>query len=326
MSEYEIGANPPSTGDPAAEPRTAAGRTLLHDSWRHWSDPDNWRDSLRLRILAIEAEAKEMDSSISGTVPCKCGHPLFDACGPAARQPALPADLLRRLLAGIDKATIEDAGADFWDAVEEAAAQPAAPRDGACYCQRRDALGPYVPCEMHDTSPSVAPDLCDCLHPLPEHTDRGKQDAGLCLHGGCDCPEFVEIEGEPPSVAPVRCPVCDGHGRRIPMYPLPVTVPSVECHACKGRGYLGEPPSVAPDQRYAPGGNAEHRWGEPPSVAPDPIGPVRITSANCRAGDHDDCLGMVEQDVAELGITDCLCSCHAPGEPPAQESQVERKR
>jgi hypothetical protein len=54
-----------------------------------------------------------------------------------------------------------------------------------------------------------------------------------------------------------------------------------------------------------------------PSVAPDPIGPVRITSANCRAGDHDDCLGMVEQDVAELGITDCLCSCHAPGEPPA---------
>jgi hypothetical protein len=54
-----------------------------------------------------------------------------------------------------------------------------------------------------------------------------------------------------------------------------------------------------------------------PSVAPEPIGPVRITSANCRAGDHDDCLGMVEQDVAELGITDCLCHCHAPGEPPA---------
>ena len=41
------------------QPRTAAGRTLLNDSWRHWSDPDNWRESLRLRILAIEAEAAE---------------------------------------------------------------------------------------------------------------------------------------------------------------------------------------------------------------------------------------------------------------------------
>lgn len=37
---------------------------------------------------------------------------------------------------------------------------------------------------------------------------------------------------------------------------------------------------------------------------------VRIRSANCRLGDHGDCLGMVEQDVGELGITDCLCQCH----------------
>jgi hypothetical protein len=42
-----------------------------------------------------------------------------------------------------------------------------------------------------------------------------------------------------------------------------------------------------------------------------PVGPVRIRSANCIAGDHDECLMMVEQDVAELGITDCLCGCHA---------------
>lgn len=41
-----------------------------------------------------------------------------------------------------------------------------------------------------------------------------------------------------------------------------------------------------------------------------PVGPVRIRSANCRLGDHDECLGMVEQDVPELGITDCLCKCH----------------
>ena len=42
-----------------------------------------------------------------------------------------------------------------------------------------------------------------------------------------------------------------------------------------------------------------------------PVGPVRFTSANCREGDHDDCLGMVEQDEApELGITDCFCACH----------------
>lgn len=37
---------------------------------------------------------------------------------------------------------------------------------------------------------------------------------------------------------------------------------------------------------------------------------VRIRSANCRAGDHGDCLGVVEQDHPELGITDCLCQCH----------------
>ena len=43
-----------------------------------------------------------------------------------------------------------------------------------------------------------------------------------------------------------------------------------------------------------------------------PVGPVRIRSGNCRAGDHDECLGMVEQDTPELGITDCLCDCHFP--------------
>ena len=26
---------------------------------------------------------------------------------------------------------------------------------------------------------------------------------------------------------------------------------------------------------------------------------------------HVSCLGMVEQDHPELGITDCLCQCHA---------------
>lgn len=45
--------------------------------------------------------------------------------------------------------------------------------------------------------------------------------------------------------------------------------------------------------------------------AGEPVGPVRIRSANCAAGDHDDCVSMVEQDVPELGITDCLCDCHA---------------
>ena len=43
-----------------------------------------------------------------------------------------------------------------------------------------------------------------------------------------------------------------------------------------------------------------------------PVGPVRITSANCFAGDHDECAGMVEQDAPELGITDCLCPHHFP--------------
>jgi len=42
-----------------SEPRTRTGRLLLNDSWRHENDPDNWRDSLRLRILAIEAEAAQ---------------------------------------------------------------------------------------------------------------------------------------------------------------------------------------------------------------------------------------------------------------------------
>lgn len=47
------------------------------------------------------------------------------------------------------------------------------------------------------------------------------------------------------------------------------------------------------------------------SATDEPVGPVRIRSANCQAGDHDECLGMVEQDTPGLGITDCLCQCHS---------------
>jgi hypothetical protein len=54
-----------------------------------------------------------------------------------------------------------------------------------------------------------------------------------------------------------------------------------------------------------------HAIPSDPAVKPEPVGPVRIRSANCAAGDHDDCVSMVEQDVPELGITDCLCDCHA---------------
>jgi hypothetical protein len=41
--------------------------------------------------------------------------------------------------------------------------------------------------------------LCDCGHTAHEHTDRGEQDAGLCLHRGCDCDEFVEAEAAQPA-------------------------------------------------------------------------------------------------------------------------------
>ena len=56
------------------------------------------------------------------------------------------------------------------------------------------------------------------------------------------------------------------------------------------------------------------------------MGPVRIRSANCIAGDHDECATMVEQDVAELGITDCLCDCHADDATPITEPVTQAGR
>lgn len=41
-----------------------------------------------------------------------------------------------------------------------------------------------------------------------------------------------------------RCPVCDGHGRYLPIHPLPTTNPYVECRVCHGSGVLATPPPV----------------------------------------------------------------------------------
>ena len=60
------------------------------------------------------------------------------------------------------------------------------------------------------------------------------------------------------------------------------------------------------------------------SATEEPVGPVRIRSANCQAGDHDECLGMVEQDTPGLGITDCLCQCHPFAASATEEPTDER--
>jgi DnaJ-class molecular chaperone len=37
---------------------------------------------------------------------------------------------------------------------------------------------------------------------------------------------------------PVKCPVCEGHGRYMPLNPLPVTDPTILCPKCTGERVL----------------------------------------------------------------------------------------